>query len=58
MRSRLDPTAAAGLTEDRNAAAHGEPVSRTVAASIRAEVLGIGAEGLIVQIARVKETPG
>jgi hypothetical protein len=52
------PPQLAGLTEVRNRAAHAEPVSRTAAASIRAEVLGIGGEGLIVQIARLKARAG
>jgi hypothetical protein len=52
------PLQLAGLTEIRNRAAHAEPVSRAAATSIRAEVLGVGGEGLSVQIARVKGRVG
>jgi hypothetical protein len=48
------PYVLAGLVELRNLAAHSEPVRWETVVSAREEVLGIGQEGLIVQIARGK----
>jgi hypothetical protein len=47
--AHLDP-----VVEVRNPAAHSGTVSRDQAATIREQVLGIGCEGLIVQLARVR----
>lgn len=44
----------APLVEVRNPAAHSEALDRERAVRQRAAVLGIGCEGLIVQLARVK----
>lgn len=42
------------LVKLRNPAAHSEAVAREVVAKLRADVLGIGCEGLIVRLARAK----
>jgi hypothetical protein len=42
------------LVERRNPGAHSEVLARDVAVAMREQVLGIGREGLLVQIARIK----
>ncbi len=58
LRSRA-PLELEGIRELRNPAAHSQAVDRERAERIRAQVLGIGCEGLLVRIARAKRAgPG
>ena len=48
------PDRLAALVAMRNPAAHGERASRESVSAAREEVLGIGAEGLVPHLARVR----
>jgi hypothetical protein len=44
-----------GIVEIRNPAAHSEAVSRERVEQLRALVMGVGCEGVLVRLARAKE---
>ena len=48
------PPQLAGLAGIRNAAAHAEPVGKAGAGAVRQEVMGIGREGAIARLAKLK----
>jgi hypothetical protein len=48
------PSELKGLLELRNPAAHSEAVSRERVEQVRAQVMGVGCEGILVRLARAK----
>jgi hypothetical protein len=48
------PSELKGLLELRNPAAHSEAVSRERVEQVRAQVMGIGCEGILVRLARAQ----